>query len=95
MGSKDWIFCFLSYDLKNEIENLSSKNIDKLNIPNLLFYIPETILFVSENEVLIESVLSKREVDTFIEEIQSLELDNNYTTSISLSFLKELVFCPN
>ena len=30
-----WMFGFLAYDLKNEIENLNSKHTDKLNFPTL------------------------------------------------------------
>ena len=34
----DWIFGFLSYELKNEIEDLQSKNNTTFNIPNLFFF---------------------------------------------------------
>ena len=41
---KDWMFGFLSYDLKNEIENLNSENKDNFHVYNLFFFIPQTIL---------------------------------------------------
>ena len=40
-NSNQWKFGFLSYDLKNEIENLNSKNQDAIQFPLLHFYIPE------------------------------------------------------
>lgn len=40
----DWKFGFLSYDLKNEFEKLSSNNKDELNFPKLYFFVPKTLL---------------------------------------------------
>lgn len=34
----DWIFGYLSYDLKNDVENLKSNNFDGLNFPELFFF---------------------------------------------------------
>ena len=41
---KNWIFGFLSYDLKNEIEALQSHNIDKLQFPALYFFVPKHLI---------------------------------------------------
>ncbi len=46
---KGWLFGYITYDLKNEIENLSSENIDKLGFPILQFFSPQVVLQV-ENE---------------------------------------------
>ncbi len=40
----DWIFGFLSYDLKNETERLSSRHFDGIGLPDLGFFQPETVL---------------------------------------------------
>jgi len=37
-NTQDWVFGYLSYDLKNELENLESKNIDSFDLPNLFFF---------------------------------------------------------
>ncbi|HKJ49265.1 MAG TPA: aminodeoxychorismate synthase component I [Christiangramia sp.] len=47
----DWIFGFLSYDLKNDVENLSSKNFDGLNFPDLYFFQPQKIIFIKNDQV--------------------------------------------
>lgn len=47
----DWIFGHLSYDLKNEVENLSSNSYDGIGFPDLFFYVPEVILIIYENEL--------------------------------------------
>jgi para-aminobenzoate synthetase component 1 len=39
----DWIFGFISYDLKGEIEGFSSKNLKYFDVPNLSFFQPSTI----------------------------------------------------
>ena len=48
---KDWMFGFLSYDLKNETEELFSRNFDGIESPNLYFFVPRYVLML-KNEVL-------------------------------------------
>lgn len=45
------IFGFLSYDLKNELENLESKNQDGLKFPELYFFKPRYVLEISEGKL--------------------------------------------
>lgn len=42
--TNDWIFGYLSYDLKNDIEQLSSENYDGLLFPDLVFFQPKKII---------------------------------------------------
>jgi para-aminobenzoate synthetase component 1 len=63
--TKDWIFGYLSYDLKNEIENLSSNNEDRLEFPELYFFQPKKLFFIKD-DTLIFSYL--RMVDDEIED---------------------------
>ncbi|MEM6964900.1 MAG: anthranilate synthase component I family protein [Bacteroidota bacterium] len=48
---KDWLFGFLSYDLKNEIEYLKSENLDNINLPNLHFFQPKIVIEFFKNEI--------------------------------------------
>ena len=50
-----WKFGFLSYDLKNDIEELTSENPDYMNFPSLHFFVPELILYLNEGRVYIKS----------------------------------------
>ena len=43
-NAKDWIFGYLSYDLKNDTERLTSANIDGLNFPELYFFQPKKMI---------------------------------------------------
>ena len=47
----DWVTGFFSYDLKNEVENLSSSNIDQLRFPDLYFFVPEHLILVKGDEI--------------------------------------------
>jgi len=43
-NTKDWIFGYLSYDLKNDTEQLFSCNTDGLNFPALYFFQPKKLI---------------------------------------------------
>ena len=45
---RDWIFGHLAYDLKNEVENLSSQNFDGIQFPDLFFFVPEIVLLLKK-----------------------------------------------
>lgn len=50
--TQDWLFGFLSYDLKNEIEDLVSYNDDNLEFPELYFFQPKKIFFINGNDLI-------------------------------------------
>lgn len=67
---KDWIFGYLSYDLKNDIEDLSSKNFDGLEFPGLYFFQPKKIISTQGNEVLFSYLhMVAEEIPTDFEEL--------------------------
>ncbi len=47
----EWIFGHLGYDLKNEIENLGSRNADHVGFSDLHFFVPQIVLELNNNEV--------------------------------------------
>lgn len=49
--SNDWLFGYLTYDLKNDVELLKSRNFDGLNFADLYFFQPKKVFLFSENEV--------------------------------------------
>lgn len=49
--TRDWLFGYLSYDLKNDIEDLSSDNFDGLQFPELYFFQPKKIFLLKGNEL--------------------------------------------
>lgn len=69
INRKDWVFGYLSYDLKNEIENLSSANMDGILAENLHFFVPEYVFIINKNEVRIESY--KEDINSLIKDIEN------------------------
>ncbi|GHA29355.1 para-aminobenzoate synthase [Salinimicrobium marinum] len=61
----DWIFGYLSYDLKNGTEELTSENFDGLHFPEMYFFQPKKIFLLKGHEVEIQYL---RMVDDEMEE---------------------------
>jgi len=55
--TKDWLFGYLSYDLKNDIEDLRSNNFDGLEFPDLFFFQPKKVFLLKGNELEIQYLL--------------------------------------
>ncbi len=52
--SADWLFGYLSYDLKNDVEKLHSNNFDGLHFPEMYFFQPKKIFLFSSEQVEIQ-----------------------------------------
>ena len=48
-----YVFLCLSYDLKNEIENLSSNNVDLTAFPDLVMWCPECVVDIKNHDLVI------------------------------------------
>lgn len=55
--TRDWLFGYLSYDLKNDIEDLKSNNFDGLEFPDLFFFQPKKIFVLKGNQLEIQYLL--------------------------------------
>lgn len=92
-STADWIFGYLSYDLKNDTEALTSANFDGLGFADLFFFQPKK-LFLLKGDVLELRYLAMcdDEMERDLEEIRSQKLeirrelpttDNQQPTTIS------------
>ena len=70
--TKDWIFGYLTYDLKNTTEQLKSDNFDGLEFPELYFFQPKKLFLIKDNDVEIQYL---KMVDDEIED-DLLEIQN-------------------
>ena len=52
--TKDWLFGYLSYDLKNDTEALQSNNFDGLDFPDLFFFQPKKLFLIKGNQIEIQ-----------------------------------------
>jgi para-aminobenzoate synthetase component 1 len=68
--ANDWLFGYLSYDLKNDVEHLKSQNFDGLQFPDLYFFQPKKIFLLKGNTVEIQYLnMCDDEVESDFEEI--------------------------
>ncbi|NRD23796.1 anthranilate synthase component I family protein [Winogradskyella litoriviva] len=72
VATNDWIFGYLTYDLKNTTEQLKSENFDGLEFPDLYFFQPKKLFLFKDNHVEIQYL---KMVDNEIE--QDLEAITN------------------
>jgi len=49
--TKDWLFGYLSYDMKNDTEDLHSANFDGLEFPDLYFFQPKKLFLLKGNQL--------------------------------------------
>ena len=69
-ATKDWLFGFLSFDLKNDVEALHSRNFDGLDFPDLFFFQPKKIFLLKGDELEIQYLkMCDDEVEADFEEI--------------------------
>jgi len=70
----DWIFGYLTYDLKNDVENLNSNNFDGLEFPDLFFFQPKRLFFFKDNQIEIQYLnCVKDEIETDLKAIRDCE----------------------
>lgn len=90
---QDWIFGYLTYDVKNAVEDLQSNNYNGLGFPDLFFFQPKKIIFIQDNHLHFEYLnLCADEIEEDFEAIQSFffqEISNPIAISIQQRISKE------
>ncbi|WP_152286978.1 anthranilate synthase component I family protein [Flavicella marina] len=92
--TKDYLFGYLGYDLKNDIEDLNSNNRDVLDFPDLFFFQPKKIIFISGHSITFEYLTNvAEEISADYEKISSHEFrattTNTVKTNINLRIPKD------
>ena len=83
--TKDWLFGYLSYDLKNDTEDLQSNNFDGLDFPDLFFFQPKKLFLIKGNEVEIQYLrMCDDEIETDFEEITHCSLFSVPTSDVEI-----------
>lgn len=77
--TKDWIFGYLTYDLKNDVEDLTSSNFDGLDFPELYFFQPKKLFLFKDDSV--ELCYLRMADDEFESDLDEI---NNTVTSIEV-----------
>lgn len=81
--NKDWVFGHLNYDLKNQIEELNSKNIEQIGFPDFVFFVPEIVVILEANEISI-GVDCIDDAEKIFQSIMATVEEENSFSSINL-----------
>lgn len=91
----DWIFGYLSYDLKNDTEKLASQNFDGLGFADLFFFQPQKLFLLKGNTLEVQYLaLCDDEIGPDFEEIINYDvsqqlIDNRQPITINQRIPKE------
>ncbi len=73
--TNDWIFGYLTYDLKNDLEQLKSENFDGLQFPDLYFFQPKKVFLFKDSTV--ETLYLKMVDDEVEDDLKSIQAFEN------------------
>jgi para-aminobenzoate synthetase component I len=73
-----YLFGYLSYDLKNDIENLSSANEDCVNFPDLHFWVPDVVIDLRKEHFNFLQGSKSVETFDFLNKVIEEETDRNF-----------------
>jgi len=82
----DWIFGYIGYDIKNEIEDLTSANIDGLGFNDLFFFQPKIVMLFKEDKLNVKlspSTTTIDEIDKLVELLDRARDDRDFTSTIN------------
>lgn len=82
-NTPDWYFGYFGYDLKNELEDLSSNHPSQTGDPEIFFFRPKHLLLFNENQVEIQS--AGQAPEEIYKEITNLSIPDISLPSISFN----------
>ena len=88
-STQDWIFGYLTYDLKNDVEQLRSNNFDGLHFPDLYFFQPKKLFLINGNTVEMQYLrMVDDEFDSDLKDIIKTVISNEFEKSHSSESIK-------
>ncbi|PNW28927.1 anthranilate synthase component I family protein [Formosa algae] len=96
-STKDWIFGYLTYDVKNGLEQLKSSNFDGLEFSDVCFFQPKRLFLIKGNQLEIQYLnMVDDEVESDLAEIASLQrldsVSKTHPVKIKLRIHKDAYF---
>ncbi|MFB9054730.1 anthranilate synthase component I family protein [Formosa undariae] len=84
-STKDWIFGYLTYDVKNGLEQLESSNYDGLEFSDLFFFQPKKLFLIKGNQVEIKYLnMVDDELESDFEFINTCQIHETVSESTSI-----------
>lgn len=87
-NTPDWLIGYLGYDLKNQIENLTSANQDELNFPDFYFFQPTYILKFNHHEEV--EIISEDHPDLLFDQIHAFQYVHSILPKTETSILQRV-----
>ncbi|HCT29318.1 MAG TPA: aminodeoxychorismate synthase component I [Bacteroidales bacterium] len=81
----DWIFGYIGYDIKNEIEELTSGNIDGIGFSDLFFFQPKVVILYKEEKLNVKyfpNITSVDELNALVKELDKPCIDCDFKSPI-------------
>lgn len=76
---QDWMFGYLGYDLKNELEPLESKNQDRLGFQELQFFVPATVIELNDTTAIFHTYeINEIAIRKWFEKIRNHPLETSH-----------------
>lgn len=89
--TNDWIFGYLTYDLKNDTERLTSKNDDNLHFADLHFFQPKKLFLIKNNTLEVHYLaMVDDEIEEDINEIYATKIKKQKNTQSDLSIYSKI-----
>ena len=83
--SNDWLFGYLAYDLKNDVEHLQSQNFDGLGFHDLYFFQPKKIFLLKDTTLEIQYLnMCDDEIDSDFEDILNQEKSESQESKVTI-----------
>ena len=83
--TKDWLFGYLTYDLKNNVEILHSHNFDGLHFPDLFFFQPKKLFLLKGNQLEIQYLrLCDDELEMDLSEINQCSVFSSECSAVKV-----------
>ncbi len=86
----EYIFGFISYDVKNQIEDLRSENDSVIEFPELYFAVPKYVLRIKEDKVSFLKGESNEDIDSILSKLRENHPDSGFNqVELQSSITKE------
>ena len=84
--TKDWLFGYLSYDVKNDVEELHSGNFDGLHFPDLFFFQPKKLFLLKGNQLEVQYLrICDDEVESDLEIISQQKVESRRQKEVKVN----------
>lgn len=89
--TRDWLFGYMTYDLKNDVEAIHSSNFDGLNFPDLFFFQPKKLFLIKGNVLEVHYLLMcDEEIEDDFETIKTISVPKSSSVHDKLSIQQRI-----